>query len=92
MALKDQGCGMINCQWMQKAAVSIYYMYSIALRAILYNHIRMIYCLVSACVNQSYMCSACMIDRMYNVLNMWLTGLLLSYILICIVLVVEAIE
>ena len=58
--------------------------------AILYNHIRVIYCIVSACVLINHMCSTCMIDRMY--VNMGFTGLLLSYILIYIVLVVEAIE
>ena len=41
-------------------------LHALSIEAILYNHIRIIYCLVSACVNQSYnMCSACMIDRMY---------------------------
>ena len=58
--------------------------------AILYNHIRVIYCIASVCVLINHMCSACMIDRMY--FNMELTGLLLSYILIYFVLVVEAIE
>ena len=57
--------------------------------AILCNHIR-VYCIASACVLINHMCSACIIDRMH--FNMGLSGLLLSYILIYIVLVVEAIE
>ena len=40
-------------------------LHALTIEAILYNHIRIIYCIVSACVNQSYMCSAGMIDMIY---------------------------
>ena len=40
-------------------------LHALSIEEILYNHIRIIYCIVSACVNQSYIFSAGMIDIMY---------------------------
>ena len=86
--VKDQDCGMIISQWRQKAAVSRYYMHS---------PLKQYFIIISELYIVLY--QLVLIHHIYvfswydwHDVLLWLTGLLLSYILICIVCGVEAIE